>query len=369
MSTETEPRLRILLVLSKLESNWQGGVGRVTTAMARELAQRGHEVHIAGRARDTGPPGPLPGVVLHPWAGSIPKALLLPSLLRLERTLRPHVVHFHSALPHGELMVPFRWALRRSDRPLLVATPHTGSRWGRLRRRAVRGMRAADVLVASCEWTRAHIRQSGIPEDRARVVASGIDSYRSHDPATEEPLILAMGRLVPQKGMDLLIEAFHRVAHSAPGWQLVIGGEGPELAGLRELADSRNAPVDLPGFLSGSAKAELLRRAAIGVVPSRSDMIPGVMLELQAHGLPVLAADTGGIAEAAERGRAALLIAADDVDALTKGLRTLIGDPELRSSLSAGALAASRSRLWPDLARKLEATYLDAIAREGTRPA
>ena len=100
--------LRILWVASKL--SWSGGVGRVLAGAPPALAARGHSMHLAGPAPE-GEPAPLPGVALHPWPVRRLKLANLGRLLGLQRELRADVIHFHSALPHGELIAPLR-ALR-----------------------------------------------------------------------------------------------------------------------------------------------------------------------------------------------------------------------------------------------------------------
>lgn len=355
-------RLRILLVLSELETDWLGGIGRVTSAMACSLALRGHEVHMAGRARGDGAPGELPGVHLHPWPTSS-KIAQLPALLKLAREIGPDVVHFHSGLPHGDLMAGFRLARWTVDRPLIACTPHTGARWDVPKLRSKLGLRTAELIVAPCEWTARQARRWGAAPERTHVVWSGVDEVAKACDDARSPTIVAMARMVPRKGLDLAIDAFGKVSARWPEWRLVIGGRGPQLEPLRARVAKRGLPVDLPGFISGPGKTELLRSASIAVVPSRSDMIPGTLLEFQAMGLPVIATDVGGIREAADGGHAAYLVDADDVDALARGLEALMADPALRRRLSAGALAVSAGRSWPRLAGELEATYLHSLGR------
>ena len=86
--------LRVLWVLSALERDWRGGIGRVASAMAREFRDRRHEVHLAGRARD-GAPGAIDGITLHPLPPATSRLGRIARVDRLVHRLRPDVVHFH----------------------------------------------------------------------------------------------------------------------------------------------------------------------------------------------------------------------------------------------------------------------------------
>ena len=143
----------------------------------------------------------------------------------------------------------------------------------------------------------------------------------------------------------------------------MVGGRGDQLRDLRARAGSTGVPAFFPGFVTGDEKTSLLASAAIGVVPSRRDMIPGALLELQSHGLPVIAADTGGIAEACDDGRAALLVPAGNVGGLAEAMARLMSDPALRARLAWGAFSASTLRTWPRLAHRLEKIYRRHLVR------
>jgi glycosyltransferase involved in cell wall biosynthesis len=358
-------RLTILLVLSRLERRWVGGIGRVTSAMARALAERGHDVHLAGRAEDPEAVQPLAGVTLHPWPGAGPKLRQVPSLLTTLARLQPDVVHFHAALPHGEVVAAALARRGRGRRPLIACTPHTGSRWDRVGRRAHFGLVRSDLVVAPCEWGRERAIAAGVSPERARSVLNGIELPELPASSSRGPIVLAMGRLVPSKGHDLLVDAFGRISGEEPGWSLVVGGEGPLLPSLQSRVEELDIPVELPGRMDAARKRDLFARASIGVVPSRDDMMPGVMLELQAHGIPVVATPVGGLVEAAQEGKAARLVAAPTVEALAEGLRELMASESLRCQLGSEARRVSAERSWPVLAEQLERHYSLALRRRG----
>jgi glycosyltransferase involved in cell wall biosynthesis len=358
-------RLRVLWVLSKLE--WGGGIGRVAPGALAALAERGHEVHVAGPAAGP-PPEPIAGVRLHAWPARRSRLLRLPALWRTLRWVAPEIVHFHSALPHFEDLAAARLWRRLPAAPgsaALLVTPYTSTRADHRKRRHRLGLRAADAVVAASGWSAEQAVRAGAPASRTRVVHSGIAPPERAGPDAREPLVLFLGRLVPVKGVDVLLAGFEAAATSRPGWRLLIGGTGREEARLRARAASGPcaARIEFLGPVSGEPKGRLLERAAIGVVPSRAENFPGSLLEFQAHGLACLASAVGGIPELALGGAAARLVPPGDPGALARALGELMDDEPERRRLAAAGRARSRDLAWPRMAERLEEVYREAAAR------
>ncbi len=359
----SEDPLTILLVVSRLERDGQGGIGRVSSAMAAALAARGHRVHLAGREDRPGAGGPeLEGVTAHAWPARTSKLGQVPHLLRALRSLRPDVLHFHASLPHAATLASARLWRGRGTGPLIVCTPHTGTRWSGAGWPTRTALRLADRVVVPSAWSAEQAKSVGVRPDRIGVVSNGIDL--PDDPEAgpaREPLILAMGRLVPSKGMDVLVEAFASLGASAEGWSLILGGTGPEGDALQARIDELSLAARLPGQLGPERKRDLLGRAAIGVVPSRADNLPGTLLEMQAHGLAVVASAVGGLTELADGGEAARLVPPGDVAALAGELQALMSSEVARKELGRAAREMARQRAWPVLAEQLEAHYQEAL--------
>jgi glycosyltransferase involved in cell wall biosynthesis len=150
--------------------------------------------------------------------------------------------------------------------------------------------------------------------------------------------IVAAGRLVPQKGFDVLIASFAALLDDYPDWQLVIYGEGTEREALGTAARdlSLGDRVALPGVSKDMRAA--FATADLFVLPSRYEGYPNVLLEALASGCAVIATDCpGATAEILEGGKHGLLVEPGNVAALTTELERMMSDQVLRQRFAAQA--------------------------------
>jgi phosphatidyl-myo-inositol dimannoside synthase len=161
------------------------------------------------------------------------------------------------------------------------------------------------------------------------------------------PLVVSLSRLVPRKGMDVLIEAAGRLSASYPDLAVAIGGDGRELPRLRRQAESSPASVTLLGRLSDEDRAVLLGSADIFVMACRNRWLgleqEGfgiVFLEAAAAGVPQVAGDSGGAAEAVVDGETGLVVARpEDPGCVAAALRELLADPARATRMGAAGRA------------------------------
>ena len=230
---------------------------------------------------------------------------------------------------------------RRSPVPVIISErtdPRHLSEPPTARRIRAWTYRHADALVVPSEslasWAVEHQPR------RVRVIHNPVDPSVRQWSQGRERTIVALGRLGREKGIDLLIEAFARVADDRPGWRLKIFGDGPVRTELEEQARSTTVShrIELAGEVAHARQA--LDGAGIFALPSRYEGFPNALLEALASGLPAIAARcSSGPAEILRDGQNGILVPTEDVASLAAGLASLMDDEGLRHRLSTAAAA------------------------------
>lgn len=149
--------------------------------------------------------------------------------------------------------------------------------------------------------------------------------------AVDRPLLLAVGRLDPSQGHDLLLDAAHAWCALDPQPLVAIAGEGEQRAALQRRIDAEQLPVQLLGRRDDVP--ELLAAADLVVLPSRWEARSLIAQEALRAGVPLVATDTGGTRELV--GRAAELVRYGDAAALARTVLALLADPVRRDALAA----------------------------------
>jgi phosphatidylinositol alpha-1,6-mannosyltransferase len=184
------------------------------------------------------------------------------------------------------------------------------------------------------------------------------------------PLIVSLSRLVPRKGMDVLIDAAGRLAQSYPDLVVAIAGSGREELQLRRQADASAADVHVLGRVSDEDRADLLGAADLFVMACRNrwmgleqEGFGIVFLEAAAAGVPQIAGDSGGAAEAVEDGITGLVVAdPEDAGALAESLRALLADPVLRRRMGKAARVRAQASFDYDVLASRLAETLEQVA-------
>lgn len=343
------------------------GAERAAATLANALAARGHRVHVLSLWGHT-PVFPLaPGVAHHAmFAERVAfKRHYLSIVQQVRRYVREHAI---------DVMIDVDPMLALYTVPATLGLPLHRVAWehstyasdlGRRARRWARALAARryDAVVVLTEADRSAWRGQH-PTARAQFVALpnplGIAMPDTAPEHLEDRCILAVGRLIPEKGFDRLIDAWARIAHDAPGWRVRIVGDGALRDAL--LAQAREAGVaDSVEVLPAVTDiAQYYARAAIYCLPSRRESFGLVLIEAKAYAIPV-------VAYAADAGPRALLndevdslvVNNGDLDALAGALSRLIGDASLRRRLGlAGYTHAQAFR--PDaIAARWEALWTE----------
>jgi len=364
-----------------------GGAQRQIAAVAPHLLRRGIEVHVVTRrspglaAEET-----VDGVHVHRIPAPGPKAVAsllftLRALLRL-RALRPDVVHAFSLFsPTTVGLLARRWL----GVPLVVKVLR-GGRAGEIERlRAKPGVRSrlaairrgVDRFLAISREIDTELAAIGIGAGRRVALPNGVDVARFRPPRDGERAALRgelglppgrvaifCGRLVPEKRVDLLLEAWGGVAGSHPEATLVIAGSGPLEPALRRMAG--------PGVRFVGAVDDVapwLRAADVFVLPSDTEGLSNALLEAMAAGLPVVATRVGGAEDVVRDGESGRLVAPGDGAALGAALVALLASGEERTALGRAARRTmAESFALESVAARLVALYEALVAGAAPRP-
>ncbi len=236
-------------------------------------------------------------------------------------------------------------AARRARLPGLFTAHNLLPPMGRISRPLFRNVaNQATRVIAVSEAVARSLVANGVSESRITVISNGIDllpfdehkigattqdeSVRSRHTAATAPTVVAIGRLSPEKGFDLLIDAFETVVQSVPDATLRIAGDGPERADLEARA-SRSPVAErirLLGRLDDTVP--LLRSATVVAVPSRQEGQGLVALEAMAARRPVVATAVGGLMETIVPNETGLLVSPESPVALAEALVALLLTPE-----------------------------------------
>jgi len=188
-----------------------------------------------------------------------------------------------------------------------------------------------DWITSDAYATLSHVRKI-YPQigERSTVIHNGFPMPKPK-PATlqfEEPNVVCIGRLAPEKGFDIAIVAFSQILERFPNAHLIIAGDGPLRGELEELADEQglNGHVHFPGAVPHKEIPALLNTATLVVIPSRQDSFPVVAVEAAQMGRPIIASCIGGLPEAIVDGETGLLVDAEDVQGFSTAITRLLGD-------------------------------------------
>jgi glycosyltransferase involved in cell wall biosynthesis len=205
---------------------------------------------------------------------------------------------------------------------------------------------AATAVVATSAWARRRLLELyRLPADRVHVAEPAVDAADLATGSADGGALLCVAAVTFDKGHDVLLDAL--ATTSDLGWNCVCVGSldrDPSFAEdvRRRVCDGGlDDRVHLVGPRTGAALHRSYADADLMVLPSRAETYGMVVIEALAHGVPVLAADVGGVTEAVGHGadgtRPGLLVPPHDPPALGAALRAWLGDAELRSRLRGAA--------------------------------
>jgi glycosyltransferase involved in cell wall biosynthesis len=329
---------RLALFLPTLDD---GGAERVMLQLAASFSARGRSVDLVVAV----PGGPLdaqvpsgPRVVSLDASRTI---LALPALIRYLRRERPVVLL--STLEHANVLAVGAGAFARTGVPIVLREANVLLPAVELGRQArlVRGLmrhayRAAHRIVAVSHGVAASLTEElGLEAGRIRTIYNPIVTAALHEKAAAPledpwfapgapPVVLGVGRLVPQKDFSTLLRAFAQLRAGREA-RLVILGEGPERRPLEQLARELSvaADVKLPGYDHNPFR--YMSRASVFVLSSLYEGLPGALIQAMACGCRVISTDgAGGAREVLDNGTIGPLVPSREPAALARGISALL---------------------------------------------
>jgi glycosyltransferase involved in cell wall biosynthesis len=329
-----------------------GGIIRHILDLANGQADRGHHVGIiadsltGGERAEAALKEIAPRLKLGVYRLAIRRTpsptdvLVWAQFMRLIRRLKPDVLHGHGAKPGAFLRLK-----ARSKDTIRVYTPHGGSLhyplntlkgvlYSRLERAL---MNSTDLFLFESAFARdTYLRTIGIPRGLVRCVFNGVtaDEFDPIVKAADATDIVYVGEFRHIKGADLLIDAVARLHADGNPVTLTLAGDGEELENLKAQIQKLGL-AEAVRFIGHVKARHGFSKGKLLVVPSRGDSMPYVVIEAAAAGIPMVAANVGGIPEIFGSHTDALF-APNIVGALADAIETALEDP-------ATALARAKS--------------------------
>lgn len=386
--------MRILMLSWEYPPRIVGGIARHVEEISEALVAQGHEVHVVTADHPgTAEREIVNGVHLHRVKNfPFDPPDFLSWVLQLQHGMVAYATEIHRATPfdlvhaHDWLTAHAGITLKKGLGLPLVATIHA-TEAGRNRGHLVSDFsqfvnqtewrlcfEAWRVIVCS-QYMLAETRGAfGVPEDKIHIIPNGVKyekfnptlnateriQFRRHFAADHQKLVFFVGRMTPEKGAQILLEAVPKVLASYGDARFVIVGKGGFLADLKRRAHELGvAPyVNFTGFVSDQDLLKLYQVIDVAVFPSLYEPFGIVALEGMAAKVPVVVADTGGLGSIVEHTKSGITTFSGDADSLSWGILEVLKNTDYANWLAANG----RKRVedvfnWPAIATTTAAVY------------
>lgn len=366
----------------------KGGSAQVVYQLAHHLGKRGHQVTVVasnvGHRRAPFPAGPFKAVLLPTiarWGFYFTPTLLGWAARNLDHF---DVIHMHEMRTFQNAVIA-RQAVRRGipyalsahgTLPIIVQR-HTAKRiYDKLAGQAV--LASAGRLVAVSQVEAEQYREAGIEDERIRVVYNGLDlSEYAHLPehgtfrktvpglTPETKIVLYLGRLHQQKGIDRLINAFAQIRFQEKAMLVIVGPDDGELTRLEALVAQLGLRDDVlfTGPRYERDKLAALVDADVLVYPGYSEIFGLVPFEALMCGTPVIVANDSGLGQIMNEAQAGYLVRYGDIPGLADAMQqALTQQAQTEAMVQAGQTFIRNNLQWPTIVEKLEQVYAELIS-------
>lgn len=345
--------------------------------LSARQTKRGHSVDVVTWKRNGGfsEKRVSEGFVIHRLTGlnlgirgAIQEYPYIPSLSAMIEKLKPEVVHAES-----HLFLTTVQAVRKARKLGLpcVVTVHgvfaergfavNSAQLAYLRTLGLEVLRGADVVVCLTRSDVEEVVRLGCSLKRVRLIPNAVDTELFRPSGERESsLVVWVGRFVPEKGVEYLIEAARMVVDEFKDVRFLLVGYGPLKTKMMRLVHERGLDefVRFVGPLSRDEVAEVLGRAGVFVLPSLSEGMPLALLEGMSCGNAVVASDVGGIAEVVRDYDNGVLVSPRDAKELASSILMLFRDDGLRRKLAEHAReTVEKEHSWNSILAQLDSVY------------
>ncbi|WP_163103401.1 glycosyltransferase family 4 protein [Peribacillus alkalitolerans] len=347
--------LNILMLTWEYPPHIVGGLARHVFGLSKALAALGHNVHVVTVGMNgEGTDYIESGVHVHriemqqwdqssfiEWVGCLNVKMGEKISYLIESEIKPDMIHAHDWLVGAAAIA----AGQRWDIPLL-ATIHATEN-GRhngihnniqffIHEQERKLIDHADQLIVCSEFMKNELMEIfSTPSDKLAVIANGveksdiIESVITNQEDKKAYSIFSWGRMVPEKGFDILIEATDHLKTANIDVKVVIAGRGPLLETYREMIQNRGLEhqIQLIGFIQDEVRDQLLHQCDLTIFPSTYEPFGIVALEAMISGKPVIVSETGGLKAIIQNGESGLLFKTGDPVDLAKKIEYIINHP------------------------------------------
>jgi 1,4-alpha-glucan branching enzyme len=378
-----------------------GGLARHVYDLSRHLVRQGCEVHVVATATGDAPlEEVVDGVHVHrvrvvqPDGGEFIHFVLQLNLMMLDRCrtlMNEEGYAFDVVHAHDWLVCEAAKALKCLYHLPLIATIHA-TEHGRNQgihtdvqrhihqREWELTYEARRVIVCSSYMKQEVKTVFHLPAEKIDVLPNGIDRCQLQFPTLakvpvkapyadeSEPLVLFIGRLVPEKGVHILLEAAPAILEEFPKARFVIVGKGPMHDQLVSMTHQLGIAdrVAFAGFVADEERNRLLRAADVAVFPSLYEPFGIVVLEAMASNTPVVASDVGGLGDIVHHEHNGLTVYPGDAGSLATQVRRILRDRDFARNLARVAEAGLARFDWNHIAKETLQRYQAVV--ESSRP-
>ncbi|HHQ45162.1 MAG TPA: glycosyltransferase family 4 protein [Candidatus Altiarchaeales archaeon] len=305
----------------------------------------------------------------------IPAYFTMLSVRTLIESRKIDVIHAHWIIPQGLAAISGRiWGKR------IITSAHGGdlslaSSWiGRIF--LIFSVRGSGITTANSSFTKRILEEA--VKKKVEVIPMGAGDMASKEEernVKEEynakgKVIMYVGRLSKEKGVEYLIDAFQIISKRADNTYLMIVGEGPERESLEEY--SQNLGISERVVFTGSVRHDFLRcfyescdilvLPSVGLSKYRQEGLGVSLLEAMSYGIPVVASNVGGIADVVAEGETGLLVGEKNPKALADAIERLLDDEALRKRVSENGMRFVRENFgWESISDRFIKVYGEAL--------